>query len=218
VSLADDSGGRFADRLDAGRVLATRLAAYAGREDVVVLGLPRGGIPVAAEIARVLAAPLDVLLVRKLGLPQHPELAMGAIAEGGVVLFNEDVRPYAAPSEVERVLASEGRELDRRLDMYRAGRTARDVASRTVILVDDGLATGATMEAGVRAVRARGAARVIVAVPVAPREACDRLARVADEVVAARVPPAFRAVGEWYVDFDQTDDAEVVARLADAAR
>jgi predicted phosphoribosyltransferase len=218
VSTADAREERFADRADAGRILAGRLDTYANRGDVVVLGLPRGGIPVAAEIARNLGAPLDVLLVRKLGLPQHPELAMGAIAEGGVVLFNEDVRPYATPADVDRVLAIERRELDRRLDLYRGGRVARDVAGRAVILVDDGLATGATMEAGVRAVRARGAARVIVAVPVAPQEACDRLALLADEVVAARVPVAFRAVGEWYEDFDQTDDNEVVALLADAAR
>ena len=219
MSAADGAGGgRFADRAEAGRALAERLAARAGHDDVIVLGLPRGGIPVAAEIARALAAPLDVLLVRKLGLPQHPELAMGAIAEGDVVLFNEDVRRYATPADVDRVLAQERGELDRRLDMYRRGGAARDVEGRTTILVDDGLATGATMEAGVRAVRARGAACVIVAVPVAPQEAVDRLAQVADEVVAVRVPPSFRAVGEWYEDFDQTEDAEGVGLLAGAAR
>jgi putative phosphoribosyl transferase len=215
-TAAAAGGGRFADRAEAGRALAERLADRAGCDDVIVLGLPRGGIPVAAEIARALAAPLDVLLVRKLGLPQHPELAMGAIAEDDVVLFNEDVRRYAAPAEVDRVLARERGELDRRLEMYRRGRAARDVQGRTAILVDDGLATGATMEAGVRAVRARGAARVIVAVPVAPQDAVDRLAQLADEVVAARVPPSFRAVGEWYEDFEQTEDAEVVRLLAGA--
>jgi putative phosphoribosyl transferase len=220
VSLADTGGSRFADRAEAGRALAARLAVHAGRDDVVVLGLPRGGVPVAAEVARALRAPLDVLLVRKLGLPIQPELAMGAIAEGGVVLFNEDVLASGAPSPaaIDRVLVTEARELDRRVTLYRGGRPPLPVEARTAIVVDDGLATGATMEAAVQAVRARGAARVVVAVPVATEDACDRLRRVADEVVAARTPSPFYAVGAWYEDFEQTDDAEVIALLAGTPR
>jgi predicted phosphoribosyltransferase len=221
VSSADPRRDpRFADRVEAGRALAASLVTYAGRADVVVYGLPRGGVPVAAEIARALEAPLDVLLVRKLRLPRQPELAMGAIAEGGVVLFNEDVLAHDAPpaAAVTRILDEERRELERRLASYRAGRPAAPVAGRVAIVADDGLATGATMEAAVQAVRARGAARVVVAVPVAAREACDRLCGVADEVVAVRTPSPFYAVGAWYLDFDPTDDDEVIALLASAPR
>jgi predicted phosphoribosyltransferase len=221
VSTADPSGGpRFADRVEAGRALAASLGVYADRADVVVYGLPRGGVPVAAELARALAAPLDVLLVRKLGLPHQPELAMGAIAEGGVVLFNVDVLAHETPTPaaVTRILAEEQRELERRLAAYRVGRPAVPIAGRVAILVDDGLATGATMEAAVRAIRARGAARVVVAVPVAAREACDRVRAVADEVVAARTPSPFHAVGAWYLDFEQTGDDEVMALLAGTPR
>jgi putative phosphoribosyl transferase len=221
VSTADPSGGlRFADRVEAGRALAASLGVYAGRADVVVYGLPRGGVPVAAELARALEAPLDVLLVRKLGLPHQPELAMGAIAEGGVVLFNADVLAHEAPTPaaVQRILVEEQRELQRRLAAYRVGRPVVPIAGRVAIVVDDGLATGATMEAAVRAIRARGAARVVVAVPVAAREACDRVRGVADEVVAARTPSPFRAVGAWYLDFEQTDDDEVMALLAGTPR
>ena len=215
--MSDDGGRRrFTNRQSGGVALAGALAQYAGRDDVVVLGLPRGGVPVAAGVARAIGAPLDVLLVRKLGLPDQPELAMGAIAEGGVVLFNDDVLAQGAPPQmaIDRILAEERRELDRRLATYRGGRPAVPVAGRVVLVVDDGLATGATMEAAVRAVQARGAARVVVAVPVAAREACHRLRLVADEVVAARTPMPFYAVGAWYLDFDQTDDAEVIALLA----
>ena len=211
---------RFANRVEAGRALAEQLQALAGREDVVVLGLPRGGVPVAAEVARALAAPLDVLLVRKLGAPGQPELAIGAIAEEGIRLVNEDVLLSLGLSldTIDRVVADERPELERRLRAYRGDRAAVPVAGRTVILVDDGLATGASMDAACRAVAARGAARLIVAVPVAAREACDRLRAVAHEVVAVATPSPFWAVGAWYTDFAQTTDEQVVEALAAAAQ
>jgi putative phosphoribosyl transferase len=207
---------RFTDRLDAGRALAARLSAYAGRTDVVVLGLPRGGVPVAAEVARAIAAPLDALLVRKLGAPGQPELAIGAIAEDGVVLVNQDVLHSLGLGQdaVDRAMPAERIELDRRLGAYRGGRLAVPIADRTAIVVDDGLATGASMEAACRVLAARGAARVVVAVPVAAREACDRLRDVADEVIAVVTPSPFYAVGAWYEDFAQTEDDEVIALLA----
>ena len=211
---------RFADRVDAGRALAARLTPYANRADVVVLGLARGGVPVAAEVARALAAPLDVLLVRKLGAPDQPELAIGAIAEDGVALVNEDVLRGLGlgPGDIDRATARERPELDRRLAAYRSGRPGVAVDGRIAIVVDDGLATGASMEAACRTLAARGAARLVVAVPVASREACDRLRTVAHEVVAVATPAPFYAVGAWYVDFSQTDDREVVDLLAAAAR
>jgi putative phosphoribosyl transferase len=206
---------RFPDRMTAGQALAAQLGAYAGRDDVVVLGLPRGGVPVAAEVARALAAPLDVLLVRKRGAPGQPELASGAIAEGGVALVNEDVLRALGlgPATIDEVAARERPELERRLAAYRGGRDAVTLDGRVAIVVDDGLATGASMEAAVRAVAARRAARVVVAVPVASMEACERLRAVAHEVVAVAVPSPFYAVGAWYADFTQTSDAEVVAAL-----
>lgn len=209
---------RFANRIDAGRALAARLGAYAHRDDVVVLGLPRGGVPVAAAVADALGAPLDVLVVRKVGVPDQPELALGAVAEGGVSLMNEDVYRMVAPDPavVERAVARERAALDRRLADYRAGRPGVPIEGRVAIVVDDGLATGASMEAAVRAVRLRRPARVVAAVPVAAREAVQRLSAVADEVVAAMVPSPFHAVGAWYGDFSQTEDAEVEALLASA--
>lgn len=206
------------DRRSAGRALADALAAYAGRDDVIVLALPRGGVPVAAEIARALDAPLDVLLVRKLGLPDQPELAMGAIASGGTVVFNEDVLAATRlPDDViADVIALEQRELERRERLYRGDRPWPELAGRTVILVDDGLATGATMRAAIEAVRAQGAARVVVAVPVAPPDTVARLQALADEVIALYQPVHFMAVGQWYVDFSQVDDDEVIATLASA--
>ncbi|HKC55167.1 MAG TPA: phosphoribosyltransferase [Vicinamibacterales bacterium] len=201
----------FMDRRDAGRVLASRLRSYAGRDDVVVLALPRGGVPVAYEVASALGAPLDVFLVRKLGTPGHRELAMGAIASGGVRVLNDDVvRWYGIPeSAIESVAREETEELERREHAYRRDRPAPDLADRIVILVDDGLATGSTMRAAAQAVRAHGPSRVIVAVPVGARQTCSEIAAVADEVVCARTPEPFSAVGQWYVDFDQTDDGEV---------
>jgi putative phosphoribosyl transferase len=206
----------YRDRADAGRVLAGALGHLAGRDDVVVLALPRGGVPVAWEVARQLGAPLDVLLVRKLGVPGHAELAMGAIAAGGVRVLNPSVvEPlHIPPDDVERVAAREGVELARREQAYRPGRPPLDVAGRVVVVVDDGLATGSTMRAAVAAVRAMAPARVVVAVPVGSRETCRDLAAEADEVVCVRIPAGFRAVGEWYEDFSETTDDDIRALLA----
>ena len=206
---------RYHDREDAGRHLATQLASYADRDDVVVLALPRGGVPVAFEIARSLHAPLDVFLVRKLGVPGHPELAMGAIASGGVRVLSHDIIGQLAvtPEEVEAVTERERVELDRRDRMYRGDRPPTTLAGRTAILVDDGLATGATMEAAIQAVRQSNPARVVVAAPVGAAETCARLRTLADEVVCASIPGYFQAVGLWYDRFDQTSDEEVIALL-----
>jgi putative phosphoribosyl transferase len=212
----------FPSRTDAGAELATLLQQYAGRAEVVVLGLPRGGVPVAHEIARALGVPLDILLVRKLGVPGHPELAMGAIASGGVRVLNDDVvRWYGIPQAViDEVAHEEQRELERREQAYRDGRTPVPLFGRTVLLVDDGLATGSTMKAAVQAIRALSPSRIVIAVPVGAAETCRELSEVADEIVCARSPANFRAVGQWYVDFSQTTDAEVrdLLREHDEAR
>jgi erythromycin esterase-like protein/predicted phosphoribosyltransferase len=207
---------RFLDRLDAGRRLAERLTGYAGRSDVMVLALPRGGVPVAHEVAQALHAPLDVFLVRKLGVPGHPELAMGAIAEGGVeVLSNELIREIGIPQKmVQQVAVRERIELDRRDALYRGGRALPSVRGHVVILIDDGLATGATMQAAVTALRRLEPARIVVAVPVGASETCARLARIADEVVCLTMPEPFQAVGLWYEQFSQTTDDEVKQLLA----
>ena len=209
---------RFADRHHAGRVLAGRLRAYVGRDDVLVLGLPRGGVPVAYEVAKSLAAALDVFVVRKLGVPQQAELAMGAIASGGVRVLNEDVvRWYRIPHDViELVARDEERELGRRERAYRNGRPAVPIEGKVIVFVDDGLATGSTMRAAVTAIRRLTPLRVIVAVPVGARESCDELRAVADEVVCAQTPASFSAVGVWYADFTQTTDDEVTALLQQA--
>jgi len=201
----------FQDRSDAGRRLAERLTHYAGRDDVVVLALPRGGVPVGYEVAAALGAPLDVFLVRKLGTPGHEELAMGAIASGGVRVLNEEVVRMLRPSNavIERVEAEERRELERREREYRGGRPPLDVRGKTVMLVDDGLATGSTMRAAVAAVRKLGPAKVVVAVPVGSTETCEEFEGEADEAVCAKEPDPFYAVGMWYEDFSQTTDAEV---------
>ncbi|MGV9993851.1 phosphoribosyltransferase family protein [Streptomyces sp. NPDC003374] len=209
----------FTDRREAGRRLGARLAHLSGR-DVVVLGLPRGGIPVAAEVARALGAPLDVCLVRKLGVPSQPELAMGAIGEDGVRVLGEDVLREARvpPEELARVEERERRELRRRADRYRGRRPPVPVAGRTVVIVDDGVATGSTARAACRTVRARGAARIVLAVPVAPADWTRRLGGEADELVCLHTPRDFFAVGQFYDDFAQLDDADVVACLEQAAR
>ena len=209
---------RFGDRVEAGRALGEALGGRVVAGETVVLGLPRGGVPVAAEVARSLGAPLDVLLVRKLGAPRQPELAIGAIAEDGVALVNEDVLQslQLGRDAIDAAIARERPELDRRLASYRSGRPPVPIAGRTAVIVDDGLATGATMEAAVRALAARGAGRLLVAVPVASIEAVERLRTVAHDVVAVTTPSPFYAVGAWYVDFAQTDDDEVVRLLADA--
>lgn len=209
-------GPRFEDRTEAGRVLAGRLRGYAGREDVRVLALPRGGVPVGFEVARALGVPLDVFLVRKLGTPGHEELAMGAIASGGVRILNTDVIDELgiSPEAIDAVTESEHRELVRRERDYRGGRPAPDMEGRTVILVDDGLATGSTMRAAVAAAREHSPARVVVAVPVGSEEAVELLGREADEVVCVSTPEPFRAVGLWYELFNQTSDEEVRELLA----
>jgi len=206
---------RFANRRDAGTVLAERLRAYAGRDDVLVLGLPRGGVPVAYEVARALGAALDVFVVRKLGVPQQRELAMGAIASGGVRVLNDDVvRWYRIPQEtIDAVAQGEERELARRERAYRNGRPAVPIDGKVVMLVDDGLATGSTMRAAIAAVRRLNPSRVIVGVPVGARDTCADLGAVADEVVCAQMPAAFSAVGAWYEDFSPTPDDEVTRLL-----
>jgi putative phosphoribosyl transferase len=207
---------RFRDRREAGRILAQLLKDYARRDDVVVLALPRGGVPVAYELAQQLDAPLDVFVVRKLGLPGHPELAMGAIASGGVLVL--DTRLVHAlgvtQAELERVIEFERRELERREAAYRDGRKPLDLAGKTVILVDDGLATGATMHAAAQAVRQAEPERIVVAVPVAAAETCDEFRDDVDDVVCAATPSPFLAVGVWYEDFSQTSDDEVRELLA----
>jgi predicted phosphoribosyltransferase len=211
---------RYRDRIEAGRALAALLRDYAGRGDVVVLGLPRGGVPVAAEVARALGVPLDVFMVRKLGVPGHEELAMGAIASGGVRVLNDSVIDalHIPPSIIERAALREQRELVRREAAFRGGRPAPELRGKTAILVDDGLATGATMRAAVSALRALGPARIVVAVPVGAADTCARFRAEADEVVCALTPFPFDAVGLWYEDFDQTSDAEVQAALGGGAR
>jgi predicted phosphoribosyltransferase len=214
----------YADRHDAGRVLADALAGYRDRADVVVLALPRGGVPVGFEVAHALRAPLDVFLVRKLGVPGHRELAMGAIASGGVRVLNDDVLGWYGipPHVVDEVALEEQAELARREDAYRGGRAPAPVRNRVVLLVDDGLATGSTMKAAVRAVRALEPSRIVVAVPVGAPETCRELEDLADEVVCPRQPVPFSAVGQWYQDFSQTTDEEVVellhGNLADVER
>lgn len=210
----------FHDRADAGRALARRLSRYANRPDVLVLALPRGGVPVAYEVARALHAPLDVFLVRKLGVPGQEELAMGAIATGGVRVLNDDVvRLLQIPDEViDSVAARQWRELERREQSYRDDRPLPAMRGRTVILIDDGLATGSTMRAAVAALRKQGPACIVVAVPVASASTCDDFRAEVDDVVCAQTPEPFYAVGSWYEDFTQTGDAEVHALLDEAAR
>ena len=210
----------FRDRRHAGQVLAQSLSGYARRSDVLVLGLPRGGVPVAFEVAQALYAPLDVFIVRKLGVPGHEEYAMGAIASGGVRVLNTNVIHVMGISEaaLESVTAAEQAELARREALYRENRPPAVVTSRSVILVDDGLATGATMLAAVKALKAQHPARIVVAVPTASPEVCEQMSHDADEVVCATKPEPFRAVGRWYENFDQTTDEEVRELLELAER
>ena len=209
---------RFADRKQAGDVLAQKLLQYRDNPAVVVLALPRGGVPVAFEVAQALHAPLDVFVVRKLGLPGHEEFAMGAIATGGVMVMNPDLASFRIPeAAIEAVVARERRELDRREQLYRGDRAPLPVDDRIVILVDDGLATGSTMLAAATAVRRQHPTRIVVAVPVAATETCQAFRSVVDDVVCAITPEPFLAVGAWYEDFGQTSDAEVHALLEAAA-
>jgi predicted phosphoribosyltransferase len=209
---------QFFDRTEAGQFLAENLRNYMNRDDVLVLALPRGGVPVAAEVATNLNAPLDVFVVRKLGLPGHPELAMGAIASGGVRVFNgEVVNALRIPDEViDAVSAEELAELQRREKVYRAGLPPLDVEGKTIIVVDDGIATGSTMLAAVSALRQLNAARIVVAAPVIAASAGREIQRQTDEVVAVIIPERFYAVGQWYENFCQTSDEEVRDLLAQA--
>jgi len=210
----------FANRTEAGRLLAEKLVNYAGRADVIVLGLPRGGVPVAFEVAQRLGASLDVFIVRKLGVPGFEELAAGAIASGGVRVLNEDVMraiPHADQA-INAITARETAELERREQIYREGRPPPELRDRIVILVDDGLATGATMRAAVKALRERGAAKIVVAVPVGPPDTCHELEERADETICLSTPEFFQAVGQYYEDFSQTSDEDVRELLRQAAQ
>lgn len=206
---------RFRDRSEAGRKLAEFLRGYAGSENTLVLGLPRGGVVVAYEIASALKVDLDVFLVRKLGAPYQPELAMGAIAEGGVRLLNEDVVGFLSisDSEIDRVAEEELAELRRRQGRYRGGEPAKEISGKTVIVTDDGLATGATMKAAIKGIRVRKPEKIIAAVPVGAPSTVKQVAQMADEVICPRQPQSFMAVGMWYEEFDQTSDQEVVDLL-----
>ena len=211
---------RFRDRRDAGRVLARKLSAYQGQTDVIILALPRGGVPVAYEVALALNAPLDIFLVRKLGLPGQEELAIGAIASGGIRVLNNDIiRVLNVPEEVINIVAQrESLELQRREKRYRGDQPAPDIHDRRVILIDDGLATGASMRAAVVGVRAQHPARIIIAIPVASREICDAFEFEIDEMVCAMTPDPFLGVSRWYEDFSQTTDEEVRLFLEEANR
>jgi putative phosphoribosyl transferase len=206
----------FRDRREAGRVLAGELDAYRGRDGLLVLGLARGGVPVGWEVAAALSADLDVFLVRKLGVPQWPELAMGALASGGGVVMNDNVLTdlQISDEQVREVIDRESAELRRREHAYRGGRPVADPRGRTVILVDDGIATGASILAAVRALRAAGPEAIVVAVPVGPRSVCQLLAQEADDVVCATMPDDFEAVGQVFADFHQVSDDEVRDLLA----
>lgn len=210
---------RFRDRTEAGQVLATKLTDYAGRPGVLVLALPRGGVPVAFEVATALGAELDVFLVRKLGVPGQEELALGAVATGGVRVLNQEIVTTLGipPHVIDAVAQREVQELARRERLYRDDRPAPNVRDRTVILVDDGLATGSTMRAAVAALKQQQPARLVVAVPTAAAETCDEFRHEVDEVVCARTPKLFYAVGQWYENFAQTTDAEVRDLLSRAA-
>lgn len=201
----------FRNRAEAGRLLANHLKDYANRTDVIVLALPRGGVPVAFEVAEALRAPLDIYVVRKLGVPGREELAMGAIATGGVCVTNAEVVSHfhVGREDFESVSARESAELERREREYRGGRPAPDLSGRTVILVDDGLATGSTMRAAAAALRRQGPARIVVAVPVGAPQTCEEFREEVDEVVCAVTPEPFHGVGQWYDDFSQTSDSDV---------
>lgn len=212
--------GLFKDRREAGRVLAQKLSAYSGRSDVIVLALPRGGVPVGYEVASALSAPLDIYLVRKLGLPGHAELAIGAIASGDVRVLNEDIIEalHIPRAVVDAVAKRELKELERRARLYRGDRPAPELEGRTVILVDDGLATGASMRAAVAGLRALSPSQIVAAVPTAAVATCEAFAPEVDEIVCAMTPEPFGGVGRWYEDFSQTTDEEVQMFLEAAER
>jgi putative phosphoribosyl transferase len=209
----------FRDRTEAGQKLAVRLRAYANRADVIVLGAPRGGVPVAYEVAVELKAPLDVFVLRKLGVPWQEELAFGAIAQGGVRVLDEAIVGMLdlKPEQIERVAAKEQLELERRERVYRGSRPPLDVRGRTVLLVDDGIATGSTMRAAIAALRKMEPTRIVLAVPVAPPTTCARLRREVDELICLDTPEAFYAIGQFYLDFSPVSDDEVTGLLARAS-
>jgi predicted phosphoribosyltransferase len=210
---------RFRDRTEAGQVLAEQLGTYRNTPNVLVLGLPRGGVPVAYEVALALDAPLDVFVVRKLGVPGHEELALGALASGGIRVLNDDVVQQLAPGQdvIDALTREEQQEVAQREQRYRGEQSTPEIAGHTVILVDDGLATGATMRAAVAAVRQQQPARVVVAVPVAPPQVCDDMHQKADEVICAVTPSMLGGIGGWYANFNQTTDDEVRQLLSQAA-
>jgi putative phosphoribosyl transferase len=214
--MRTDELHRFRDRREAGQVLAGYLDAYARRQDVIVLALPRGGVPVGFEIAAALHAPLDVFVIRKLGVPWHQELAMGAIASGGVRVINDEVvhMLHVPPAAIDQVVAEEQRELERRERLYRDDQPFPDISGKVAILVDDGLATGSSMRAAVRALRQHHPARIVIATPVGAPDTCAAFRDEVDEVVCAMTPEFFQAVGLWYEQFDQTSDQEVRDLLA----
>jgi putative phosphoribosyl transferase len=215
----DDEVLSFEDRAEAGRILATKLSAYSGRDDVIVLGLPRGGMPVAFEVAQALHVPLDVLVIRKLGTPWNRELAMGAIAPSGVQVLDLSLAQRLSVSEeaIQKVVAIERHELERMERLYRGDRSPLELAGKTVILVDDGIATGSSILAAIAALRRQKAARIVVAIPVAPASACDAIRMEADDVVCVAEPAMFLAVSQWYENFTQTTDEDVCALLEQAA-
>lgn len=209
----------FTNRAEAGQKLAQKLKDYAGRDEAVVLGVPRGGVPVAFEVAAALRLPLDILLLRKLGVPWQQELAFGAIAQGGVRVLDTQILEMLnlTGAEVEQVTAQEQVELDRRVKAYRGDRPPLDVRGRTVILIDDGIATGSSMRAAIRALRQMGPAKIVLAVPVAPPATCERLRNEVDELVTVETPESFYAIGQFYMDFSPVEDREVTDLLARAA-
>lgn len=212
--------GRYQNRMEAGKILAQHLSAYKNRNDVIILALPRGGVPVAAEVAITLHAPLDVFIVRKLGVPGHKELAMGAIAIGGAKIFNDEIikEMRVTPDEIEAVIKHETAELKRRETKYRGNRTFPSLRDKTVILVDDGIATGATMKAAIMAIRQLQPTKIVIAVPVAEKAMCDRMAALVDTLICPMRPVDFFAVGAWYDDFSQTEDDEVHTLLRETRK
>ncbi|MGK7905724.1 MAG: phosphoribosyltransferase [Synechococcus sp.] len=210
----------FSNRVEAGKHLAAYLSNYAGRKDVLVLGLPRGGVPVAFEVARSLNAPLDVCIVRKLGVPRYEELAMGAIGLGSVRVLNKEVIEAwnISEAEIDKVIAREQEELDRRDLLYRGGRPFPDITGKVIILVDDGIATGATLRAAISSLRQQQPKGIVVATPVAPQSICKSLQAEVDDVVCLATPEPFFAIGQWYMDFGQTSDAEVQELLERSTR
>lgn len=209
---------RYRDREAAGKILAGALKAYAKKPSVLVFGLPRGGVPVAYEIAKALGAPLDIMVARKLGVPDHEELAMGAIASGGVTILNESIirELRISPEAIRRVAQEEKIELDRRLKTYRGNRSFPELKNHTIIIVDDGIATGATIRAVIKAAKALSPAKIIVAVPVAEKSVCDRIKKEVDELICPLQPLYFNSVGSWYEVFNQTTDEEVIDCLQKA--